>query len=129
MNRPNRNRIYDGVIRRMVSESLAQKEAQFAAEHAGDSNEQLLLYLQGQAQALGHTPRKKEIIGWSLIKERFGTWNEAVSRAGLAQISTLGSPEKYQLYQDEIKIQKKLYRAIRVEKKAKLSQRRRKAVP
>lgn len=124
MAKPNRNQIYDAVIRRMVSESLMEKEETFSREHELDSDEKLLLYLRQMALQLEHTPWPKEIIGWQLIITRFGSWQEAVNQAGLPMMSTPNSPSKFLLYRNEEERQKVIYRNNRAEKKQKAMQRR-----
>ena len=124
MAKPNRNQIYDAVIRRMVGESLSEKEAEFSREHEFDPNEKLLSYLREMAAQLEHTPWPKEIIGWQLITKRFGSWQEAVIQAGLPMMHTPNSPTKFLLYRNEVERQKIIYRNNRAEKKQKAMQRR-----
>lgn len=124
MAKPNRNQIYDAVIRRMVSESLMEKEETFSREHELDSDEKLLLYLRQMALQLEHTPWPKEIIGWQMIVSRFGSWQEAIAQAGLPMMSTPNSPSKFLLYRNEEERQKVIYRNNRAEKKQKSMQRR-----
>ena len=123
MTKPNRNQIYDAVIRRMVSESLMEKEETFSREHEFDPNEKLLSYLRQMAAQLEHTPWPKEIIGWQLITKRFGSWQEAVIQAGLPMMNTPNSPTKFLLYRNEVERQKIIYRNNRAEKKQKAMQR------
>jgi len=124
MTKPNRNQIYDAVIRRMVSESLMEKEETFSREHEFDPNEKLLSYLRQMAAQLEHTPWPKEIIGWQLITKRFGSWQEAVIQADLPMMNTPNSPTKFLLYRNEVERQKIIYRNNRAEKKQKAMQRR-----
>ena len=123
MSKPSRNQIYEAVIHRMVVQSLAEEEKKFGEEHSPDSDEMLLDYLKQSAKQLQHTPWPKEIVGWQLILERFGTWQEAVQKAGLPPMSTPNTPTKFQLYRLEEEIQKQKHRAKRAEKKAKSLQR------
>lgn len=62
-------------------------------------------------------------MGWKLITERFGGWLEAVHKAELSIMRTPNKPNRFQLYLDEVEIQKKAYRANRAEKKAKAAER------
>ena len=62
-------------------------------------------------------------MGWDLITERFGGWLEAVSKAELPMMRTPNTPSKFQLYLDEVEIQKKAYWVKRSEKKAKAAER------
>ena len=119
MSKPSRNQIYDAVIRKMVVQALAEREALFAAEHGEDSDEMLLDYLRQQADELEHTPWPKEIVGWQMISQRFGDWTQAVERAGLPPMTTPHTVTKFKLYREEENLQKRIYRANRAEKKAK----------
>ena len=59
---PGRNNIYEATIKRMVNEALDAQEQEFAKNRGGDSDEQLLAYLQFCAELLGHTPWSREIV-------------------------------------------------------------------
>ena len=122
MPRPSRNDIYESVIRRMVNQALEEQEMIFAGDHALDTDEQLLSYIRQQATALGYTPRYKEIIGWKMIEERFGSWGCALERAGL-RVCTSCSVSKLPRIQMEVEKQKELYRKKKAEKKLKAQQR------
>ena len=121
--KPNRNRFYDIAINKMVNEALAQKEEEFAQKYADASDEELLEYLRQKIKELKHTPWPKEVVGWKFITERFGSWPEAVHKTELPIIRTPNKPNKFQLYLEEVEIQKKVYRANRAEKKAKAVER------
>lgn len=123
MVKPKRNQIYDAVIHRMVMEGLAKKEMDFRMEHQEDSDEELLEYLRQKAKELRHTPWPQEIVGWDLITERFAGWPNAVHRANLPVMFTTNNLTKFQLYQDEVEYQKKMYRYLRGQKKAQRVQR------
>ena len=126
--KPKRNQIYDAVINRMVQEGLAKKEMDFRMEHEKDTDEELLQYLRLQAKALKHAPWPKEIVGWDLIMERFGGWLEAINKAELPMMHTPNGLTKFQLYQDEVELQKRMYRKNNAEKKAKRIQRNKERV-
>ena len=83
MPHPGRNNIYDATIKRMVNETLEAQEQEFAQNRGGDSDEQMLAYLQFCAELLGHTPWPREIVGGSLIENRFGSWEKALAKAKL----------------------------------------------
>ena len=123
MPRPSRNEIYESVIRKMVMQALDAQELQFTRDHAFDSDELLLNYIREQACVFHHAPRYKEIIGWKLICQRFGSWNAAIEKAGL-HVSSGCSVEKLPRIQEEVQKQKKLYRQKQAEKKL-LSEKRR----
>ena len=113
---PSRNEIYQAVIKKMVTQTLEEQETRFENQHGADTDEQLLAYLKESAIKLQHSPRYKEIVGWQLIERKFGTWNDALRRAGLP---TVGKYPVTHLprYQEEIKRQKECYRQKKVEKK------------
>lgn len=123
MPRPSRNEIYDAVIRKMVQQALEEQERNFIRDHASDSDEQLIIYIKEQASILCYTPRYKEIIGWQLMEQRFGSWEEALKKADL-RICTSCAVNKLPRIQQEVERQKVLYRQKKAEKKQ-LSQQRR----
>ena len=123
MPRPTRNEIYESVIRKMVMQVLDEQELQFTRDHAFDSDEQLLDYIREQARVFHYAPRYKEIIGWKLICERFGSWGAAIEKAGL-RLSSSCSAEKLPRIQEEVRKQKELYRQKKAEKKILSEQRR-----
>ena len=123
MPRPSRNEIYESVIRKMVMQALEEQEQQFTRDHAFDSDEQLLDYIREYAFAFHYAPRYKEIIGWKLITERFGSWGIAIEKAGL-HLSSSCPVERLPRIQEEVRKQKELYRQRKAEKKL-LSEKRR----
>lgn len=123
MPRPTRNEIYESVIRKMVLQALEEQEIQFTRDHAFDSDEQLLVYIREQAELLHYAPRYKEIIGWKLITERFGSWGQAIEKAGLCIRSTCPVASLPRI-QQEVKKQKEIYRQRKAEKKLLSEQRR-----
>ena len=122
--RPNRNAIYNAVIKRMVRESLEQKEEDFAIAHAKDSDAELLTYLRRCAAELRHSPWPGEIIGWKYLTERFGDWGEMLKKARLPMPTTSNKVSSFQLVLEETKYQKQVYRQRKEEKKARAAQRR-----
>ena len=123
MPRPTRNEIYDAVIRKMVQQALEAQEESFAGIHASDSDEQLIQYIKEQTAFLGYTPRYKEIIGWQLIEQRFGSWEEALQKADL-RICSGCAVNKLPRIQQEVERQKVIYRQRKAEKKERSQQRR-----
>ena len=123
MPHPGRNNIYDATIKRMVKEALAAQEQAFAQNRGNDSDEQLLSYLQFCSRLLGHTPWPREIVGGSLLEERFGSWEHALQRAGLPKPTTLDKPTTFVRYQEEVERQKVVYREKKAAKKQKARQR------
>ncbi|WP_419020514.1 homing endonuclease associated repeat-containing protein [Intestinimonas butyriciproducens] len=64
--------------------AMTERDKLWAAEHEGDSDEELLAYLRRCAAELGHTPmRRREVVGSTYISERFGNWAVALTMAGL----------------------------------------------
>lgn len=119
---PSRDDIYRAVIRKMVAQALEEQERIFAQAHSQDTDQTLLDLLRQQAAALGQSPKYKEIPGWQLYEQRFGSWNQALSAAGLQTVGK--SPTtKFQRYLDEEKRQKELYRQKKAEKKLRSQQR------
>ena len=119
---PSRNEIYEAVLRKMVTQALEEQEDAFAQIHEQDTDEALLLYLQARARELGYSPRYKEIIGWRLLEQRFGGWNEVLQKAGLMP-STKCPVTKLPRIMEETEKQKELYRQKRAEKKQRNKQR------
>ena len=116
---PGRNNIYEATIKRMVNEALEAQEQEFAQNRGSDSDEQLLAYLQFYTQLLGHTPWPREIVGGSLIEDRFGTWQTALIKAKLPKPSTPDKTSGFARYQEQTQRQKELYREKKAAKKQK----------
>jgi len=116
---PGRNNIYEATIKRMVNEALEAQEQEFAQNRGSDSDEQLLAYLQFCTQLLGHTPWPREIVGGSLIEDRFGTWQTALIKAKLPKPSTPDKTSGFARYQEQTQRQKQLYREKKAAKKQK----------
>lgn len=123
MPHPGRNNIYEATIKRMVTQALETKETEFAACHGADSDEQLLDYLRYCAVILKHTPWPREIVGGSLIQQRFGTWQIAVIKAKLPLPATPDKITGFARYQEETERQKLLYREKKAAKKQRAQQR------
>ena len=120
---PSRDEIYRSVIRKMVMKAFEDQEVAFEEAHSADTNLELLQLLRQQAEALGHSPRYKEIPGWRLYEQRFGSWNGALAFAGVAPCGKCVLT-KLPRYVEEEKRQKELYRQRKAEKKLLAEQRR-----
>ena len=120
---PSRDEIYRAVIRKMVAKAFEDQEVAFEEAHCEDSNQDLLLLLRQQAEVLGHSPKYKEIPGWRLYEQRFGSWNGALAFAGLEPCGKCVLT-KLPRYMEEEKRQKELYRQKKAEKKLLSEQRR-----
>ena len=105
-----RNNIYEATIKRMVIQAVEAQEQEFACEHGNDSEAQLLTYLQLCAQRLGHTPWPKEIVGGSLIESRFGSWEDALTKAKLPKPVTPDKTTCFARFLEETEKQKLFYR-------------------
>ena len=123
MPHPGRNNIYEATIKRMVNEALEAQEQEFAQNRGSDSDEQLLAYLQFCTQLLGHTPWPREIVGGSLIEQRFGSWQMAIVKAKLPMPTTPDKLTGFARYQEEEERQKIRYREKKAAKKQKAQQR------
>lgn len=123
MPHPGRNNIYEATIKRMVNEALEAQEQEFAQNRGNDSDEQLLGYLCFCASLLGHTPWPREIVGGSLIEDRFGTWQMAIAKAKLPLPTTPNKSTGFTRYTEETERQKIVYREKKAAKKQKAKQR------
>lgn len=123
MPNPSRNDIYDAVIRRMVTEALQAQDNSFALEHETDTDEQLTAYLKECAQMLGHSPWPREITGGEMIRERFGSWDDVLKKAGLPNPITANKLTLFARYQKEVARQKLVYRQKKAMKKERAQQR------
>lgn len=124
MGYPGRQNIYQAAIRRMVLESLEQQEQEFRQQHEADTDEQLLAYLRSCARRLHHSPWPGEIVGGSMIEERFGSWSRALSLAKLPAPRTANQQKSFERVQKEIEKQKEVYRQRKAEKKVLAEKRR-----
>lgn len=120
---PSRDEIYRAVIGKMVMKAFEEQELAFEQLHGGDTNQELLRLLRQQAEELGHSPRYKELPGWRLYEQRFGSWNASLAFAGLAPCGKCVLT-KLPRYLEEEKRQKELYRRRKAEKKLLAEQRR-----
>ena len=114
---PGRNNIYEATIKRMVNEALDAQEQEFIANRSTDSDEQLLSYLCFCANLLGHTPWPREIIGGSLIEQRFGSWEAVLQKANLPKPTTPDKLTGFARYAEETARQKEIYRQKKAAKK------------
>ena len=117
MPHPGRNNIYEATIKRMVNEALDAQEQEFACNRGNDSDEQLLSYLCFCTSLVGHTPWPREIVGGSLIEERFGSWQTAIVKAKLPMPIIPDKLTGFVRYQEEEERQKVRYREKKAAKK------------
>lgn len=118
----NSEKFYQAALRHMVDRALAEKHRTFAQLHWVDTDEELADYIRGCARQLRHTPREGEIYGTPLILERFGSWEQAVRRAGLLPNPSAGKASQFAIVQEELAYQKLHYRENRDKLKKKRAQ-------
>ena len=123
MPHPERTHIYETAINRKVNQALEEQEQEFIRNRGGDSQEQLLSYLQFCANLLGHTPWPREIIGGRMIEGRFGSWDAALSKTKLPQPTTPDKTSCFARYYQETERQKQVYREKKAAKKQRYQQR------
>ena len=121
---PGRQNIYEATIRRMVQAALDEQEQLFRQQHEADTDAQLITYLCSCAAQLQHTPWPGEIVGGDFIKERFGTWPQALTLAKLPAPRTANQSKAFTRVQEETETQKKVYRQRKAEKKMRSAQKR-----
>lgn len=119
---PSRNDIYEAVIRKMVTQALEEQEDAFEHDHASDTDEELIAYLQLCAKDLGYSPRYKEIVGWKRMEQRFGSWSEVLQKAGLPPAAKCPVTKLPRILEETEK-QKLRYRQNKAEKKLRNRQR------
>ena len=119
-----RHNIYEGAIRKMVTQALEAREEEFRKEHAADTDAQLLAYLRSCAAKLQHTPWPGEILGGTVIAQRFGSWERALTAARLPYPQGENKPSTFLRVQREEARQKEVYRQRKTVKKARSHQRR-----
>ena len=116
--------IYVGAIRKMVTQALEAKEEAFRKEHGEDTDGQLIAYLRQCAEELQRTPWPGEILGGTVIAERFGSWEKALMAANLPRPKTENKPSTFLRILKEEEHQKEVYRQRKAEKKILSEQRR-----
>ena len=105
-----------------VSSEKEEQENSFEQEHSQDTEEELYQYLRDCTRILGYAPRYKEVVGWRIMEQRFGCWNEALQKAGVTP-SQRCPVTKLPRIQEVTEKQKELYRQKKAEKKMKNKQR------
>ena len=118
-----RNQIYEAVINKRTTQSLLKMEHEFEELHRDDSDNVLVEYVIQEALRLGHVPGKEEIVGWSYLISRFGSWDKVLSKASLKKNRDGFSEGTNTLRMAEIERQKALYKEKKREKKIKAQER------
>ena len=106
----NPNRWREQKLKVMVNVAMKEINAAFLETHRNDTDEQLLDYLRTCARKLGHTPHPREIYGSCLLIQRFRSWENAVSAAGLTNPVHQISREQCRIYTDELRIQERMFK-------------------
>lgn len=119
-----RQNIYEGTIRKMVTQALEAREEEFRQKHASDSDSQLIAYLRACAVKLKHVPWPGEILGGVMIAERFGSWEKALAAANLPRPRSENKMSSFLRVKQEEARQKEIYRQRKAEKKALAEKRR-----
>ena len=77
----------ENIISREEKRGLSRErrafENKFAEEHKKCSDDELLDMVKEKAEELGRAPKKHEVLGFVLIKSRFGPWPRVLEKAGL----------------------------------------------
>ena len=75
------------------------RDAAWAAEHAQDTDEQILDYVRACAAELGQTPRMKEVVGGEFIRKWIGSWALVCTLAELPLPPELKPPKRKEMLQ------------------------------
>ena len=120
MNKVKRGDAFERILNRKIEEALSERQKLFPQEHREDSEEVLLNYVRDFTKELGHTPNSNEIIGGEYLKERFGSWEKLLTKAGLPQPGRAAEFKHRLIYKQEKERQLALWRqekAIKQEEK------------
>ena len=93
----------------MTNAAMRRKNAEFAAAHRDDTDEQLIAYLRQCAQELGHSPYPREVFGGGMIAEHFGGWSKALTAAGLPYPTHRVSDKGRRIYHKTMKEQSRIF--------------------
>ena len=107
----------NGQVAERAKASLTARDAAFAENNAGVTRAALTQYLNVCAAALGHSPSPTEIDGGAFIEQRFGSWDNAMTAAGLPRPKTtpkLNNTLRYRMEKEKLL---PLFLAERKEKK------------
>ena len=106
---PNRKFDYnswrDRQIAQRTKDALAARDAAFAEKHAGTPLRELALYLARCARTLRHSPAPCEVDGGAFIEQRFGSWDNAMTAAGLPRPKTtpkLNNTLRYRMEKEKL---------------------------
>ena len=66
---------------------ILSEEYAFLQKNKDAANNDLIEYLINCADLLGRPPKRHEVVGFMLIKNRFGPWPRVLEKAGLKEKS------------------------------------------
>ena len=95
----------NGQVAERAKASLTVRDAAFAENNAGVTRAALTQYLNVCAAALGHSPSPTEIDGGAFIEQRFGSWDNAMTAAGLPRPKTtpkLNNTLRYRMEKEKL---------------------------
>lgn len=95
----------NGQVAERAKASLTARDAAFAENNAGVTRAALTQYLNVCAAALGHRPSPTEIDGGAFIEQRFGSWDNAMTAAGLPRPKTtpkLNNTLRYRMEKEKL---------------------------
>lgn len=95
----------NGQVAERAKASLTARDAAFAENNAGVTRAALMQYLNVCAAALGHSPSPTEIDGGAFIEQRFGSWDNAMTAAGLPRPKTtpkLNNTLRYRMEKEKL---------------------------
>ena len=96
--RATQNEAHTAIVKQEQEERKA-RDAVWGAEHAQDTDAELLNYVRSCAETMGQTPRMKEVLGGEYIRNRIGSWALVCTLAELALPPELKPPKKKELLQ------------------------------
>ena len=95
----------NGQVAERAKASLTARDAAFAENNAGVTRAALTQYPNVCAAALGHSPSPTEIDGGAFIEQRFGSWDNAMTAAGLPRPKTtpkLNNTLRYRMEKEKL---------------------------
>lgn len=62
------------------------EENEFILKNSDTDDAELLEYVRHCAKQLGRVPKRHEVVGFVLLKQRFGAWNRVLEKSGLREV-------------------------------------------
>lgn len=122
-NKVKRGDAFERILNRRIEEALAEKQRTFQTVHAEDSDETLLNYVKHYAEEMKRSPNSNEVIGGNYLKERFGSWETLLEKAGLPPAGRAADFKNRYIYKQERERQLVLWREEKARKQAEKKQR------